>query len=189
LRILYLGRLHPIKGIEHLLQAISLLEDHVTLSICGQGQVEYEEKLRCLVAELSLERRVRFDGLVTGIAKQDAFRNADICIVPSFTENFALVVAESLAAGVPVIAGTGTPWSRVEELGCGLCVDNAPESLAAATRRLSDLPLADMGSRGREWMQREFSWPAIAQQMVSEYDKLIQLNVNRGSQIVRQSTV
>src|SRR5262249_10922099 len=96
-----------------------------------------------------------------------------LCVVPSFTENFCNVIAESLARGVPVIASKGTPWQRVNEIGCGLWVDNDPESLAGAIQRARWMQLSEMGERGREWMQRDFSWPGVAEQMHRQYQTLL----------------
>ena len=176
LRLLYLGRLHPIKGIENLLQAVATMENGVTLSVCGEGEADYESHLKSLTAELGLTKRVTFHGRVDGEAKEQQFARADLCVVPSFTENFCNVVAESLARGVPVIASKGTPWARVTEIDCGLWVDNDPETLAGAIRQAEAMPLCGMGERGRQWMQREFSWPSIATQMIQQYETLIETN-------------
>ena len=91
--------------------------------------------------------------------------------MPSYTENFAIVVAEALAHGVPVIASTGTPWSRLGQMKCGLWVDNDPETLADAIRSISTMPLRDMGLIGREWMQSEFSWRSVAEQTLDLYHR------------------
>src|SRR5205823_1625027 len=138
------GRLHPIKGIENLLNAMSLLEDDVRLSICGEGEADYERRLRTMVAELRIESRVTFQGRVDGDAKERQFREADLCIVPSFKENFCMVVAESLAREVPVIASKGTPWKQLDTRGCGICADNDGGELAAAIMQARNMPLREM---------------------------------------------
>jgi glycosyltransferase involved in cell wall biosynthesis len=176
LRLLYLGRLHPIKGIENLLQALATVTNGVKLSVCGEGEADYQAQLQSLAAELNLTRRVTFHGRVDGEAKEQQFAEADLCVVPSFTENFCNVVAESLARGVPVVASKGTPWARVTEVDCGLWVNNDAATLAGAIRRAQAMPLREMGERGRQWMQREFSWPAIAAQMIRQYETLIETN-------------
>jgi glycosyltransferase involved in cell wall biosynthesis len=115
-------------------------------------------------------------GSVLGGDKGKLFANADVVVVPSFTENFGLVVAEALAHGVPVIAGKGTPWQRVEEIGCGLWVDNSPESLAAAIKQISKMPLREMGQRGRDWMAREYSWDLMAKRTMELYSSILSSN-------------
>ena len=74
---------------------------------------------------------------------------------------------------MPVIAGRGTPWQRMEEMHCGLWVENDSESLANAIRRIGRMPLREMGQRGRRWMEREFSWTQAAQKMLDLYARLI----------------
>jgi len=179
LRLLYLGRLHPIKGIENLLKAMATMTNGVTLSVCGEGEADYHTHLKSLTAELDLTGRVTFSGRVDGEAKEKQFADADLCVVPSFTESFGNVVAESLARGVPVVASKGTPWARVTEIDCGLWVDNDPVTLAGAIRQMKEMPLQEMGARGREWMEREFSWPNIGEQMLQQYETLIEASRRR----------
>ncbi|MGC1399118.1 glycosyltransferase, partial [Candidatus Binatus sp.] len=94
-------------------------------------------------------------------------------VAPSFTENFAIVVAEALAHGAAVIASTGTPWKDVERVGCGLCVANDPASLADAISKINSMPLAEMGERGRRWMAADFSWEKCAAEMIALYKTLL----------------
>jgi glycosyltransferase involved in cell wall biosynthesis len=110
-------------------------------------------------------------GAVLSEGKKGLFECSDVALVPSYTENFAIVVAEALAHGVPVIASKGTPWSRLEEMQCGLWVDNDPEALASAIRSINTMPMQDMGLRGREWMQNEFSWRSVTKQMLDVYHR------------------
>jgi glycosyltransferase involved in cell wall biosynthesis len=116
---------------------------------------------------------VRFIGKVHGRPKRAFFESINLLAVPSHTENFAMVVAEALAAGIPVIASRGTPWAGLEDRGCGLWVDNSAQSLAEAIRRMSDAPLAAMGLRGRQWMAADFSWDAAARAMCTLYGSLV----------------
>ena len=172
LRIAYLGRLHPIKGIENLLDACKLLESNVgpwRLRIAGSGDRDYADSLRLKAAELSLQHRVEFVGEVAGERKHDFFANADLLVAPSYVENFGMVIAEALALGIPVMAAKGTPWAGLEAHGCGLWVENNPQSLAEAIRRIATMPLKEMGQRGRCWMQREFSWDIVSRQMLNAF--------------------
>lgn len=173
LRLLFIGRLDPIKGIENLLHAMTLTKAGVTLAICGEGDAAYEGLLRLRVREFGLESRVRFCGAVAGDAKDQHFREADICVVPSFKESFGAVVTEALARALPVIASRGTPWQKLEELGCGLWVGTEAEDLAQAMDRAATMPLTEMGRRGREWMKRDFSWDRATTKLIQTYRNLI----------------
>lgn len=175
MRLLFLGRLDPIKGLENLLQACSLLKDGSGdwgLCIAGSGKSAYVNQVKQLITELGVATRVQMLGEVVGPGKKKLFENSDVAIVPSYTENFGIVVAEALAHGVPVIAGRGTPWSRLEEKGCGLWVNNDPQSLASAIRKMRSMPLQEMGIRGRQWMQNEFTWESVARKLMELYKRL-----------------
>jgi glycosyltransferase involved in cell wall biosynthesis len=170
LRLLYLGRLHPSKGIENLLQALSQIDDDaVTLDVYGAGESRYARSLVSMADQLGLKQRVRFRGRVEAEEKTKAFLGADICVLPSYSENFGMVVAEALAHGLPVIASQCTPWGEIEDHACGLCVDNSPETLAKAIRRMRECDLGAMGSRGRQWMKVAFSWDDVAKRMNDLY--------------------
>lgn len=174
LRLLYLGRLHPKKGIENLLSACKLLnESSYRLTIAGSGDDHYETSIRRKIQDLALSDRVRMVGEVAGEVKRNLFENADVSVVPSHTENFGMVVVEALAHGVPVIASRGTPWKRIEEMGCGLWVDNDPGILARAIERIGNMPLGEMGRKGRRWMAEEFSWERRAHEMLECYESLL----------------
>lgn len=174
LRMMFLGRLHPKKGIENLLDACALLPADLawSLAVVGAGERKYEQALRSKIEALRLDGRVRMSGLLTGEAKRLAFARADIAVFPSYTENFGMVVPEALAHGVPVIASKGMPWSRVEEVGCGLWVENDAPTIASAILRMRELALIEMGLRGRDWVKREFSWNAAAAQMIRVYEEV-----------------
>lgn len=173
LRLLYIGRLDPKKGIDNLLSALALLRDSsIQLRICGSGAPEYVKHLEGLSQQLRVEREVEFAGTVVGDVKTAAFIQADICIVPSHTENFGMVVAEALAHGTPVIASRGTPWSEVEARAAGWWVPNDPENLANAISRARQADLSGMGRVGREWMSRSYSWGAVAERMLEAYRSL-----------------
>lgn len=173
LRLLFIGRLDPKKGIENILQALKMFDERVTLTICGTGEPDYESSLRTLASGLSISHRVHFSGHVGGKEKIRAFSDADICVVPSHTENFAMVVAEALAHGVPVIASRGTPWGDLIQHRCGLWVENTPISLARAITEMRRQNLSQMGDLGRQWMKECFSWEVIAERMHAVYINLV----------------
>ncbi len=170
LRLMFLGRLHPKKGIENLLDACKRMQvADWSLEIVGTGEPGYTETLRSRIQALGLARAVTMAGELVGEAKTAAFARADLLVAPSYTENFGMVVAEGLAHGLPVIAGKGMPWQRMEEVGCGMWVDNDADTLAAAIERMSRMPLQEMGLAGRQWMQAEYSWDSAAKRMLDVY--------------------
>jgi glycosyltransferase involved in cell wall biosynthesis len=109
---------------------------------------------------------------VEGEAKTKLYRQADLFILPTFSESFGVVVAEALACGVPVITTKGAPWEGLLTHRCGWWIDIGVEPLATALRAataLSDEERREMGERGRRYVEREFSWPSIAEQMLAVY--------------------
>jgi len=176
LRLLYLGRLHPIKGIEALLEACGIvgeLSPDWHLYIAGTGSPSYVDFLKTKVKELGLSKQVEFVGEAFEEKKEALFAQSDVALVPSHIENFGIVVAESLAHAVPVIASKGTPWIGLETNRCGLWVDNDPESLATAIRKIRTLPLQEMGQRGRDWMEKDFSWESLSGEMLALYRECV----------------
>jgi glycosyltransferase involved in cell wall biosynthesis len=171
-RLLYLGRLDPIKGLDALLEACAIVERSGLdweLRIAGSGAPVYVSFLESKVQQLGLTQQIRFVGEVLGETKNALFAECDVAIVPSHVENFAIVVAESLAHALPVIASKGTPWKGLETNNCGLWVDNDPESLAAAICRIHTMPFLEMGMKGRKWMERSFSWRSVSCEMLTLY--------------------
>ncbi|BCX82254.1 hypothetical protein MIT9_P1840 [Methylomarinovum caldicuralii] len=170
---MYLGRLAPVKGVENLLQAMARLGPDVSLKIYGTGDADYVRRLKALAQTLGITERAVFMGHVDGEAKSQAFFEADVCVVPSYSENFCIVVAEALVHGVPVIVSDRLAWEKVEEVGCGLVAPNDSESLARAMQKISKMELAVMGESGRRWIESEYACPKIALQFKSLYESVI----------------
>jgi len=171
---MFIGRLDPMKGVENLLKAVALLRsEDISLHIYGSGDSDYASDLARLARDLDLEGRVTFGGFVEGAAKRDAFLQADVCVVPSYSENFGMVVVEALAHGTPVIASTGTPWKALESHKAGKWTANDPEALATAIESLRREDLAAMGRRGREWVGADFGWQVVGEQMLKAYQAVI----------------
>lgn len=172
-RILYLGRFDPIKGIENLIDAIALARTpQVELSLCGSGEATYTASLARRIEEKGLSAKIKLAGFVEGAAKTRAFEQADICVLPSFSENFGMTVVEALSHGVPVIASRGTPWQELKARDAGEWVANDPRSLAQAIDDLAQRRLELMGQNGRAWMLESFDWNAVARRMADVYRKL-----------------
>ena len=174
LRIIYIGRIHPIKGIENLLAGLALLHDiKYELVICGSGDSNFLDYLKSVSIKNGIYNNVKFAGHIDGDQKKNALLNSDFCIVPSYSENFGMVVAEALASGLPVICSKGAPWSDLEKYDCGIWTDNDPQSLANAIRRIITMDIPAMGQRGRKWMMSDFNWTTIAKRMFMLYREMI----------------
>ena len=142
------------------------------LRIVGPDEAGHQAEVERVANRTGITSVVEFVGKVSGSAKVTAYASADLFILPSYTENFGMAVAEALAHSLPVITTTGTPWSLLPERGCGWwvapTVDHLADALTEATA-LDDEALRDMGSRGRELVSKEFSWQRAALKMKEAY--------------------
>ena len=181
--LLFLGRIHPVKGLDILLHAWQAVQNQFPnwqLVIAGSdvgytGNTGYLKELQLLIQNLGIER-VEFVGALYGDAKTQAYRNADLYILPSYSENFGVTVAEALATGTPAIVTKGAPWEGLNKNSAGWWIDADIESLIACFKnalRLSPNELEKMGIQGRKWMATEFSWCQIGTQMAITYQWLL----------------
>ena len=184
--LLFLGRLHPVKGVDTLIDAWCLVQDRFPawrLVIAGgdagaAGNGGYGETLRRAAAARGADR-VRFTGELRGDAKWNAYRAAELYVLPSRSESFGMTVAEALAAGTPVVTTRATPWRALVDQRAGWCIDAGAEALAAALAdALARDPAAlrEMGRRGRCWMAAEYAWLAIGRRMMRTCDWLLGAN-------------
>ena len=113
--------------------------------------------------------RITLHGHADDAAKSRAFAQADLFVLPSYSENFGIAVAEALAHGVPVLTTTRTPWQGVAARACGRCIDLARDDLAAEIQALLAMDLPAMGAKGRAWMQQDFSQQTMTRRFVKLY--------------------
>jgi glycosyltransferase involved in cell wall biosynthesis len=173
-RLLFFGRIHPIKGIDYLLRAWRRVQDQAPdweLQIAGPDNNGWLKQMQDLARSLQVER-CNFQGPAYGAAKSEVYRQADLFVLPSHTENFGMTVAEALAHGVPAIVSQGAPWSGLVEHDCGWWVPLEEGNLADCLREALALPPEELrasGNRGRVWMERDFSWTRIGRMMHETY--------------------
>lgn len=131
---LFIGRIHPKKAIENLIEGLILskefLKSDFNLRIAGDYNNPYGLSLKTLVAENNLKDRIEFLGQIEGIEKQEILAKAYFSFMPSHTENFGNVVIEALAQKTPVVASKGTPWELLNEYNAGFWTGNSKEELA-----------------------------------------------------------
>ncbi len=133
---LFIGRLHPKKGCDMLLEAFARFRsnDSISLILAGPDQVGWESDLRRQVTRLNLTNRVVFTGMLEGSMKQGAFANAEAFVLPSHQENFGISVVEALAVSVPVlISNRVNIWREIEADRAGYVES---DDLAGTTRLL-----------------------------------------------------
>lgn len=132
-KLLFLSRIHPKKGVELLLQAAKILKSSplkFQLLIAGPGDDAYIAQLKHLAVSLDVADVTHFLGMVRGVEKRSLFELADAFVLPTYQENFGLVLAEAMACGTAVVTTQGTDiWRELEEGGAKI-VGFSPQNLA-----------------------------------------------------------
>ena len=173
-RLLFLGRIHPKKGIAELIEAWSMalaksptIRDDWTLQIAGWDDGNHLEHLIRMAQERGL-RNVEFSGPLFGAAKQDAYANCDAFILPSYSEGMPMTVLEAWAHRKPVLMTHACNIPEGFVAGGAYRVETAPQSLATALAYHLDQPsaLAEAGEKGRKLVEERFNWERIVDQHI-----------------------
>jgi glycosyltransferase involved in cell wall biosynthesis len=174
---LFLSRFHPKKGLPLLVEAWQrVAPEGWRLLAVGPDEGGHRHDIERLTEKFGIRESWEFRDMVTGDEKWRLLGNADLFILPTHSENFGNVVAESLTAGTPVITTTGAPWSELSNRQCGWWTEPTVDGIAAALKEATELPnttLSEMGHRGRVWASQEFAWPGIAQRMANAYEAIL----------------
>ena len=169
---LFLSRIHHKKGLFNLVDAWARMRPvGWRLVIAGPDEGGHKAQVVQRVQSNGLGDVVTFAGEVDGDAKTALYCAADLFVLPTFSENFGVVVAEALAHGLPVVTTRGAPWADLEKFGCGWWVDVGVDPLVRALQEamaLSDDERLVMGQRGREYVRR-YEWDGIAKEMMAVY--------------------
>ena len=146
------------------------------LVLAGSDLIGYRKDIERMIKELGLEDSVVITGEVAGEMKDCLLANADVCVLPSYSENFGIVVAEAMAWGRPVIASTGTPWQEVADVGAGWWVKPEEGAIAQALHEALGKgreELDVMGAKGRALVSERYTWAAPAAKLLGAYEELL----------------
>lgn len=176
-RALFLSRIHPKKGVLELVEAWAKVRPRDwRLVIAGPDDDGHRKSVEEAIGRLDLQEQTEFTGPIPDAAKWSLYADADLFVLPTFSENFGIVIAEALGSGLPVITTKGAPWSGIETRRCGWWIEIGVEPLETALREatsLSDGELRAMGKRGREYVSSEFSWARVSADLVCVYDWIL----------------
>jgi glycosyltransferase involved in cell wall biosynthesis len=173
--ILFVGRLHQRKGVDHLLRAMPRVRERVPearLLVAGSG--ERDAQLKALSKELGLDDSVEFLGFVPDDDLPDLYARSMVFTMPSLYEGFGIVMIEAMASSVPVVAfDTGGAPEVIDDGVNGYLAD--VETLSDRLVRVLEDPAnaAAMGRRGRDLVEAKYSWRAVAERTVKVYEEVM----------------
>ncbi|SFV31354.1 glycosyltransferase [Thermoflavifilum thermophilum] len=182
--VLILGRLHRIKGFDLLIPAFAQLQEQIphVLVIAGNTHTDDAEWVRQLVQQYGLRERVIFTGEVSGDAKWALYQHADMFVLPSYSENFAMSVVEAMACGCPVIVSDQVGiHSEIAARQAGIVHRLHISDLREAMLQIVSQPAlrAQLSQRGRDLVKEKYEIRNVACQMKREYEKIINLHVHK----------
>jgi len=174
---LFISRVHPKKGVHHLIRASRALIDRGLahrVVIAGPGDRAYLAELDALVRELGLGEVVSFVGTVMGELKCSLYRAADAVVLPTSQENFGFVLFEALASGTPVITTTGSDtWPSLKASGGAIitaCPPGEGELAGAMETLLADpAEASERGARGQQWARESLNADRTANRFIELY--------------------
>jgi glycosyltransferase involved in cell wall biosynthesis len=176
--VLFLSRIDPKKGIELLLDAFGKIRPSFpdsVLVIAGDGDAGYVSRLKKHAGESS-PLSIIWTGHLAGDEKWSAFAAAKIFVLPSFSENFGIAAAESLACGVPTIVTTGVGLAdKIKSADAGLVVEPNAAAIANALEQLlsDDSRQREFAERGRDLVTQEFSLGSVGQKLRQLYEQAL----------------
>lgn len=169
---LFMSRIHPKKGVRELLEVWAKLRPRGwCLRIVGPDDGGHIEVIRSLVDRLNLDESVRIIGPVYGNDRISEYVNADLFVLPTYSENFGLAVVEALSYGIPVLTTTGAPWSTLIDNQCGWWISPGVQSLSEVLPQalaIGDSERQLMGQRARQ-LAANYDWGAVSTNMMKFY--------------------
>lgn len=170
--VLFLGRVHAKKQPHILIRAFKKVytsNPDIHLVIAGPGEKDYVAELKRLTKELKINGNVTFTGMLVGNAVHEAYRAAELLVLPSLQENFGIAVAEAMAAGCPVVVSNKVDLApEISDAKAGLvCLPEVESTAQAMKQILEDKALGDrMGDNGRHLVLNKFTWDKIANELL-----------------------
>jgi len=174
-QFLFLSRIHPKKGLENLLKVWNALRlPGWTLLIAGNGKSDYVDQIKALASKID---SVEYIGPIHGAEKAKILAESKFFILPSYSENFGIVVLEALASGTPVITTNHTPWDQLNIKKAGWCVDSDSDTLKATIQdavSFSDTKYLEYCSNALTLAENGFAWKSIGEKLMSFYEKVLE---------------
>jgi glycosyltransferase involved in cell wall biosynthesis len=179
--LLFLGRINIKKGLDILVESFGEITKEYSdlyLVIVGanEGSQGYEEEIKRRLRDAGLSGRTIFTGMLTGRDKLEAFVDADVFVLPSYSENFGMAVVEAMACGIPVVISDKVGIHReVERNRAGIIVKTNPDSLSRGIRSLLDNEKLkrEVCTNGRKMVEEYYDIDKVADMVIKAYREII----------------
>jgi glycosyltransferase involved in cell wall biosynthesis len=171
--VLFMSRLHPVKGADRLLAAferVAAQHPDALLVLAGPDEFGIEAAFATRARAIGLADRVRFPGMVSGATKSALLHRANLFCLPSDAEGFSMAILEALAHATAVLISPRCHFPEVASAGAGEVVPPTVEQLEQALNRLLAQPAA-MGRAGRELVAERYTWNRVTSQMLDAYEE------------------
>lgn len=178
-QILFLSRIHQKKGIEFLVNAWNCLKTKYpewNVIIAGNGDESYIEQLKAMISEKGLNESIKIIPPVFGEAKHKLYCESSLFVLPTYSENFGMVIAEAMSCGVPCITTNGTPWQELNEKKIGWCIELSLENVIATVSEaidLGQLALFEMGQRCSRHIRDTYLYTEVGAKNKAVYEWII----------------
>ncbi|MDO5814208.1 MAG: glycosyltransferase [Methanobrevibacter sp.] len=173
--ILFLGRIHKIKGLDLLIKSFNRVSnDNVKLAIVG-GDYGFRENLDELIEEYGLTDKVIFPGVLTGEAKIEALVDCDMFVMPSRYESFTTSGLEAMACGKPLVLTENNHIQTWVKDNVGLVCEFNEKDLSECIKTLlkNETLCETFGKNGRELIENKYDWNKVSKQIECIYEKII----------------
>ncbi len=167
-----ISRIDPIKGIDILLEACKDLEfNGWKITIYGNGSKEYINRLQNNIFKNNLEEKVTLKKGIFNKKKYQVLSSASAFILPSYSESFAISVAEAMSFGLPIITTTKTPWSIIREKNLGWIINPDINELKGALEKLffsSEKKLLKIGENAKQYLSKRYDLMETSKEIKAE---------------------
>ena len=172
--ILFLGRLHPIKGADKLIDAFIKVYKQFPKSIlvmAGPDEFNIESSFKKIVEKAGLSNSILFPGMLSGEIKKDILARSNIFALPSEGEGFSIAILEALASQTPVVISPECNFPEVADAKCGLIIENDSEKIATSLINLIKNPkvLDEMSKNARNFVGINYSWDYVSDKIIEAY--------------------
>lgn len=180
-KILFMGRLNPIKNLEAVLVALAqpdMINYH--LLVCGEGEPSYKAHLKAKAEQLKINTRVKWFGFVDGIKKAELFAQSDLFILPSLSESFGISAIEAISAGLPLVLSHHVANAKMlSDKGLARIADTTSASIAKELRAVSIWKNQSFIRKARRYFFTFYNETMISESFAILYTDIIKLDSNR----------